>query len=33
MALRLLGDRFGEVFLNAACSSGLAARTWRGRGR
>ena len=23
----------GEVFLNAACSSGVATRTWRGRGR
>jgi hypothetical protein len=33
MARRLLGDRLGEVFLNAACSSGVAARAWRGRGR
>ncbi len=29
----LLGDRVGEVSLTAACSSGVAARTWRGRGR
>jgi len=33
VARDLLGDRVCEVFLNAACSSGLAARTWRGRGR
>jgi hypothetical protein len=33
VARGLLGDDFGEFFLNAACSSGLAARTCRGRGR
>ena len=33
MALRLLGDGLGEVFLNAACSSGVAARACCGRGR
>ena len=32
MALRLLGDGLGELFLNAACSSGVAARACRGRG-
>ncbi len=33
MALRLLGDRLGKVFLNAACSSGVAASACSGRGR
>ena len=33
VARGFLGDDFGEFFLNAACSSGLAARTCRGRGR
>ena len=33
MALRLLGDRLGKLFLNAACASGVAASAWRGRGR
>jgi hypothetical protein len=32
MALRLLGDGLGKAFLEAACSSGVAARTWLGRG-
>ena len=32
MARRLFGDDLGELFLNLACSSGVAARTWRGRG-
>jgi hypothetical protein len=33
MALRFLGDGFGEVFLNASCSSGVAAHACCGRGR
>ena len=33
MALRRLGDRLGEVFLNAACSSGVATSACCGRGR
>jgi hypothetical protein len=33
MARRLLGNGFGEVFLNASCSSGVAARACCGRGR
>jgi hypothetical protein len=32
MALRRVGDRLGELFLNAACSSGVAASAWLGRG-
>ena len=33
MTLRFLGDRLGEVFLNAACSAGVAASACCGRGR
>jgi hypothetical protein len=33
MARGCLGDGLGELFLNAACSSGVAARACRGRGR
>ena len=33
VAFGLLGDDFGALFLNAACSSGLAAPTCRSRGR
>ena len=33
MALRFLGDRLGKVFLNAACSSGVATSACCGRGR
>ena len=33
MALRLFGDGFRELFLNVACSSGVATRTCCGRGR
>jgi hypothetical protein len=33
MALRFLGDDLGKLFLNAACSSGVAARACCGRGR
>ena len=33
MALGFLGDGFGELFLNASCSSGVAASACRGRGR
>ena len=33
MALGFLGDRFRELFLNASCSSGVAACACRGRGR
>jgi len=32
MALGLLGHRRGKLFLNAACSSGVAASAWLGRG-